>query len=628
MTPSYQPTVVLLSILIAILVSYTALGMGGRIAIARRQAIKLWVLGGSVSMGIGIWSMHFIGMLAFHLPIPLAYDPLITFLSIIPAILASAIALVAIRFKDTLKSLYYVAALLMGIGIVVMHYTGMAALRMQPAIHYDRFLFTLSVIIAITASGAALHLAFQHQHHQKHPHLRHLVSAIVMGIAIAGMHYTGMWAANFSADSLCLATTEGGLDSDYLVLLVSAFSVLVLGMTLIATFVDTIRGQNSFYKTLVSALSDLGEGVFLLENGKPIYANEAMTRLTGFSQAELLGMDAISELIVGNSRQQVLEQLTSENTDNRSTYRCEAGLMTAHNKRIEAELAISNFFYADKLRKLVIVIDITERKNALIALKEQKEETNLLARVAAHTDNAVIITNSNGRIEWVNAGFSRITGYESLEAIGRKPGDFLQGEDTDPETIHFMREKLRNGEGFSTELINYAKSGRKYWVTINVQPVRNEDGKIEQFIAIERDITDWKNAMALLEKQKAESEMLAKVAATTDNGVIILDAEGNTEWVNEGFTRITGYQLDEMQGKRPSDLLSGPDTDLETLNYIRDNIKKGKSFSAEITNYTKKGAKRWVSLNGQPMFGVNGQVERIFIIESDITGQKEIQSKL
>ena len=190
MNPSYQPTVVALSIIIAILVSYLALVMGRRIALAQPRAIKFWVIGGSVSMGIGIWAMHFIGMLAFYLPIPLAYDLGITLLSIIPAILASAIALVTMRFKDESKYLFYIATLLMGLGIVVMHYSGMEALKIEPSIDYDPWLVGLSIVIAIIASGAALYLAFQGQTGRKNSTLHHLLSAVVMGFAISGMHYT------------------------------------------------------------------------------------------------------------------------------------------------------------------------------------------------------------------------------------------------------------------------------------------------------------------------------------------------------------------------------------------------------------------------------------------------------
>src|SRR5215467_4932133 len=150
MHSTYNPWLVLFSLVVATLASYTALDIAGRISLLSHQRFRhAWLAGGATAMGVGIWSMHFIGMLAFSLPIPLGYDLTITGCSLGIAILVSYFALHVVT-RPTL-SLRRLAAggVLMGLGIACMHYTGMAAMRMQPGIHYDPVLFALSIVIAI-----------------------------------------------------------------------------------------------------------------------------------------------------------------------------------------------------------------------------------------------------------------------------------------------------------------------------------------------------------------------------------------------------------------------------------------------------------------------------------------------
>ncbi|WP_248920169.1 putative bifunctional diguanylate cyclase/phosphodiesterase [Pseudomonas entomophila] len=234
---SYSSSLVLISLCVAILASYTALDLTGRIATAKGRAVHLWMLGGAFAMGIGIWSMHFIGMLAFSLPISLGYDTTLTALSLLIAVASSGFALWLVsQPKLPLMQLGF-GALIMGSGIACMHYTGMAALRMQPGIDYDPTLFGASLAIAVGASAAALWIAFRLRQHT--PYVRQFrgLAAVVMGIAIVGMHYTGMAAANFPTGSYCGALVDGlaGDGLDYLVLITT---LAVLAVALLTSVLD------------------------------------------------------------------------------------------------------------------------------------------------------------------------------------------------------------------------------------------------------------------------------------------------------------------------------------------------------------------------------------------------------
>tara|TARA_R110001599_G_scaffold64023_1_gene178372 strand:+ start:73474 stop:75549 length:2076 start_codon:yes stop_codon:yes gene_type:complete len=233
----YDPLLVCVSLLVAILASYTALDMAGRINATRGQAVFVWLTGGALAMGIGIWSMHFIGMLAFSLPISLGYDVGITILSLLIAISASGFALWRINQPRLTLAQLSGSAVLMGGAIAAMHYTGMAAMRMTPAIDYDPLLFSLSVVIAIAASGAALWIAFVLRKNMPHVRLARAGSAIVMGTAIVGMHYTGVAAANFPLGSVCGATLNG-IGTGALAIVITVVTLSILAIALLTSVFD------------------------------------------------------------------------------------------------------------------------------------------------------------------------------------------------------------------------------------------------------------------------------------------------------------------------------------------------------------------------------------------------------
>ncbi|MBH3339202.1 EAL domain-containing protein [Pseudomonas mendocina] len=234
---SYDFSLVLLALCVAILASYTALDLAGRIASAHGMSRALWITGGALAMGFGIWSMHFVGMLSFSLPIPLGYDLTITLLSLAIAILASGFALWLVSQPELPAWHLALGALAMGAGIGSMHYIGMAALRMQPGIVYDPLLFGLSLLIAVLASGAALSIAFRLRRDSSYVRILRGGAAVIMGIAIVGMHFTGMAAANFPAGSYCGAAFNG-MDSGWLAALVVIVTLAVLAIALLTSILD------------------------------------------------------------------------------------------------------------------------------------------------------------------------------------------------------------------------------------------------------------------------------------------------------------------------------------------------------------------------------------------------------
>jgi diguanylate cyclase len=251
---AYDPLLVALSIAVAIVASYVALDTAGRVRGARGRLRLGWMIGGAFAMGLGIWSMHFIGMLAFHLPVPMRYDASLVVLSVVVAILASALAMiVASRASVSLLQLG-LASVLMGSAICGMHYIGMAAMRLPAVFTYSEPLVLTSIAIAIGASFVALWLSFRLRDQQVHlwrgPKA---AGALVMGLAIAGMHYTAMAAAVFRpAGSLGMPhglSPERGLSGA-----VIAGTIVVLAIALTSAAVDArLRREEVLRQTAESA---------------------------------------------------------------------------------------------------------------------------------------------------------------------------------------------------------------------------------------------------------------------------------------------------------------------------------------------------------------------------------------
>ncbi|MEA3245087.1 MAG: MHYT domain-containing protein, partial [Gemmatimonadota bacterium] len=244
MTPDlahlYSVPLVVLSIAIAMLASYTALDLAGRVHVAAGRARTLWIAGGGIAMGTGIWTMHFVGMLALRLPMPVDYDGVLVTLSIVVAIGASAFALHVASRERAAQGRLAVAGVAMGVAIAGMHYIGMAAMRMAAAISYRMDLWWASVAIAVAASYVALHVARALGTNESgRVHVFRAAAAVVMGFAIAGMHYTGMAAARFTP--MAHDTSDVAPISPFtLVIAVATGGTLVLGFGLLAGMVDRL----------------------------------------------------------------------------------------------------------------------------------------------------------------------------------------------------------------------------------------------------------------------------------------------------------------------------------------------------------------------------------------------------
>lgn len=244
--------IVILSIIIAIVASFTALTMNKR---AQQNSFfhqNFWLVLAAIAMGFGIWSMHFIGMGALSLPIDMKYDHLLTVISILPAMLASFLAFYITNRPRKVLGYYMVAGVVMGMGISTMHYVGMAAMKMDGIFVYDKWLFTASIVIGIFASFAALFIFSTIQRYIDSFFVQ-LLTAIIMGLAVSSMHYTGMMAMSFYVtpnDAFITAVGHEG-EMSFIVVSVTIGMALLLGVLLLSNVVDRyVKYRTTYFDSL------------------------------------------------------------------------------------------------------------------------------------------------------------------------------------------------------------------------------------------------------------------------------------------------------------------------------------------------------------------------------------------
>ncbi|WP_054026305.1 MHYT domain-containing protein [Bacillus sp. FJAT-28004] len=238
---TYDIVLVIFSYIVAVVASYTMLDLVGRISTSHERRRFIWVLFGACAMGMGIWSMHFVGMLAFSLPVPIAYHMPTVILSVVVAIVASFFALHIVgRNQLSLRQLLS-GGILLASGIVAMHYIGMAAMMID--IEYDPIYVSLSIIIAVLASIAALWLSFYFRKSGENTRVqlwKKLGSGLLMGAAVVGMHYIGMMAAHFEIGNIHLRKAGSGmiLNQHWLAYIISGGTLFTLGLSLIGIYIS------------------------------------------------------------------------------------------------------------------------------------------------------------------------------------------------------------------------------------------------------------------------------------------------------------------------------------------------------------------------------------------------------
>lgn len=258
--------------------------------------------------------------------------------------------------------------------------------------------------------------------------------------------------------------------------------------------------------------------------------------------------------------------------------------------------------------------DITENKRV-------ESELVKLSFVASKINNAVVISDADNHVTWVNDAFEKITGYTLNDLKGQRLGDLIVGPKTDLELLERARELIKQNRSFTVDLLAYRKDEEPIWLSIYNTVVLDDSGKVEMEVEIIIDIT---------EKKKAEEELqvLSMVASKTNTGVNISDADGNTTWINQSLIKLTGYSLEELKGQQLGDILSKDEAQKDLILSSRAKAKKNESYTIEVQAKTKGGLPVWLAVSNTPIINDKGEVERQIDLISDITQRKQIERDL
>ncbi|HUQ74372.1 MAG TPA: EAL domain-containing protein [Burkholderiales bacterium] len=448
MVGSYSGGLVALSVIVATLASYVALELASRVSGSGSRTARYWLAAGACSMGISIWSMHFIGMLAFRLPIRMSYDVAITLLSLLIAILVSGFALFTVSRGTLSWRRLGASGVLMGSGIAAMHYTGMAAMAIQPGIRYQPGIFALSVGIAIAASMAALWIAFNLRTDDRVSGLvRRLGAACVMGAAISGMHYTGMAAAQFAPDSICTVPPVD-LDNLWLAGAVAVFAVALGAATLVIVLFDERlhRGRERL-ELVARATNDAVRDWDLLKDR--LWWNDGYAALFGYSAKDTKpGVESWSDFIHPEDRGRVLKGVHKVIDSGGTTWNDEYRFRRRDGS--DAHILDRGFVVRDAdgraVRMIGAMMDISGRKHAEAELAQLAQYDTLtglpnrnllrdrLAQAVARVHregwlSAVLFVDLD-RFKEINDTLGHATGDEVLKMMAARMRTVLRQADT------------------------------------------------------------------------------------------------------------------------------------------------------------------------------------------------------
>jgi two-component system, sensor histidine kinase and response regulator len=380
---TYDLRLVVLSVVIAVLASYAALDLAGRVTHAQGRSRTLWLGGGAIAMGIGIWSMHYVGMLAFQLPVPVLYDwPLVT-MSLLAAILASLIALFVVSRNTMPRLNALLGSVCMGGAIAGMHYIGMAAMRLPAMCHYSAWLVSVSVLLAIVISLVALLLTFHFRKHTSGWSWLKAASALVMGAAVPVMHYTGMAAASFTAapeaqENVSHALNITGLGRESVILV----TFMVLGVTLLTSLMDRrfsaqareLEASEKRFRSVFEG-AEIGIAISELDDGRITAVNPAYLKMLDCTAEELNSVGFFHEITHPDDREADRKRYQDLLREKLKHVHIEKRYLLRDKRVVWANLDMTLLRDTDGQAQCVLGLasDITEKKMAELELRKTKE---------------------------------------------------------------------------------------------------------------------------------------------------------------------------------------------------------------------------------------------------------------
>ena len=521
---SYDPALVLLSLLIAIFAAFMGFNVASLAettpsSFRRRMLLTV----GSLALGGGIWAMHFLGMLAFNLCTPITYDFGITAASAIPGIAAAWVALYQLTKATPSKLHILFSGVLVGAGIGTMHYAGMAAMEMAPLLRYSMPLFLLSILVAIVLAMIALWIKFG---------LARLggismrgktaLASCVMGCAIAGMHYTGMAAARFVKPPGLELSMQPAEISGYLAIGVAAFTFLiigiVMGVTLLFKYKDMTQRAIESEKTQRAIMETAVDGIITVNAGGTICsANPAISEILGYTPQELIGSSVFR--IIPQDRQHIydkafLSQSTSSRFSDIVGSSRDVEVIDQAGQTVPVRAGIGYSSASKEPLFVVFMADMRQRIEMERAIRES--EAKFRAFISNIPGIAYRCLNEKGwPMVFISDAAKEITGYSASEFCLPNPTvSFDDLYHPDDRVIIENSLKGNNNQSFSMEYRIITKQGKVRWIREHGTYAKDESGNITWLDGFIMDINDRRAMENALKEAKEHAENAAAARST------------------------------------------------------------------------------------------------------------------
>jgi len=572
-------------------------------------------------MGLGIWSMHYVGMLAFSLPIPVLYNWPTVVLSLLVAMLASAVALYVVsrEFMGAWRAV--VGSILMGVGIAAMHYLGMDAMRLAATCRYDIALVALSVVLAIVISFVALWLAFHARVGRRGGGWRKIASSLVMGAAIPTMHYAGMAAANFvptgEVPNLSHSVNVSILGMTGIVMV----TLLVLGLAVLASLFDRrYSAQKDFSKSIVEGLP----GIFYLinEHGQLVRWNQSFRDLSGYSAEELSRMSVL-DLFNEPDKSLIAERMQQVFSTGEAV--AEASFVAKDQTATPYLFSGKRLVFEGKPCLVGLGIDVTERKRADALLKDSESKHRVLFEDAA---DATLLMGEHGFLDCNLAalqmfGYATVAEFAALHPADLSPPNQSDGTPSQAGSEQkiataFLKGKNRfewlhrrkNGEVFPAEVCLTA-------LTLHGQPA---------LLGTVRDITERKNVEASLRTSEEQFRQLAD--SIREVFFVVTPEPLRVAYLSPAYEEIWGRPRQEAYDRAAAWIESvHPDERGGVVSYFG-RLMQGIQSEMSYRIVRPDGSLRWIHSRGFPVHDPQGKLVRVVGIAEDVTERTRAEADL
>ena len=622
----HDPWMVLLSVLIAIFTSGMALQLAG---VARLSSSRLYrqvaIITGAAALGGGVWAMHFIGMLAFQLCAAVRYDPAVTVLSVLPSLFASWVALNLLARNQVSAVQFIGGGVLVGAGIGAMHYSGMAAMQMAPLLRYDPWGFALSILVAVVLAIIALWVRFGLRRHLGGvPAI--VVSGTVMGLAIAGMHYTGMAAARFVGTEE-FAMPQGVRGSFYLALAVAmatiSLSVFVGAANGLLRYRHLFRELEAGRSHLSSLLDAAFEAIFTIDDeGVVRSVNHAVLGLFGWPPEELIGqhMSVLLPSAYSRDLERALEQYRSTGESRLSGSELELVGLTRDGREIPVRLSLGVSHREGRPWFVVFVADISERKGMEAALRDSEQQYRSLIRNIPGVSFRCLLDDDWTTL-FISDAVERLTGWPADDFIARRCTLAQLAHPDDRERVaDEVYAAARKGRSYVVEYRLLDRAGQEHWVWESGSVELDDQGQARWVDGVLLDQTETKLRNAEYEgKVNAISKAMA---------MIEYDLDGHVLEVNENFLDLFGYSREELLGQHHG-LFCDPEL-VASERYARfwQDLRQGMFRSGEYRRFGKGGQDVWIQATYNPILDADGRPFKVLKLATDLTPRRIMEQDL